>query len=148
MIHFVIVLSVKRVDSWITLLLLTQKMVQFGIPHFPVCGSPIQMSDPRALEIASQTVYYDESGKRVSRREYLARMAKDKKVKVDWSRHSCNCVDSWRACKGTLRVECGNIDKTTRKRTTGFVIRCRRPPVIVIFRSKERATHSMQQVRN
>ena len=82
MIHFVIVFFVKRADSWIILLLFTQKMVFFGIPQFADCGGPIQMSDPRALEIASQTVYYDESGKRVSRREYLARMAKDRKVKV------------------------------------------------------------------
>ena len=40
------------------------------------------MSDPKALEIAAQTVYYDESGKKISRQEHIARVLKQKKVKV------------------------------------------------------------------
>lgn len=40
------------------------------------------MSDPKALEIAAQTVYYDESGKKISRQEHIARFLKQKKVKV------------------------------------------------------------------
>lgn len=40
------------------------------------------MSDPKALEIAAQTVYYDESGKKISRQEHIARFLKEKKVKV------------------------------------------------------------------
>ena len=40
------------------------------------------MQKQKAQELASQTVYRDENGKKISRSEWLAKQAKAKKVKV------------------------------------------------------------------
>ena len=61
------------------------------------------MSDPKALEIAAQTVYYDESGKKISRQEHIARVLKQKKVKVRFLIFWLyNSVDTGRARKRAL----------------------------------------------